>query len=353
MSSDINKMSKKKPHFPIIKELRQYLFKYNREQLLPVGYYDLLNYEASFPETDRNGDETLWETVMYSPDEMTRIYRGLCKIYSLLKLDEEEKVLDHLSVSRVDYCTFGNSNPFRVRIVNKFNDNYDYFYVKTADASRVYGLELEHILSPNRINYMVDDNTLIEEHIAGIPGDVFMKTYMQVSPTFNKVRLAKEFVKFNERCFVKLLGDMRAYNYVVDITPDFENEQYRIRAIDFDQQCYVGRKTLYMPQYFKENNPIVDLCIDLLNVDTVKQYQFEERTVMNRRVRTSKRKMLDLIQCMRKDQVSSEEKMINLREELAEHHKNKNFLRCFNMGDLLRQQLKSTLLRPKKPKVLK
>ena len=27
--------------------------------------------------------------------------------------------------------------------------------LKKADASRVYGLELEHILSPNKINYLV------------------------------------------------------------------------------------------------------------------------------------------------------------------------------------------------------
>jgi hypothetical protein len=36
--------------------------------------------------------------------------------------------------------------------VNKINDNFDYFYIKNADASRIYGLELEHILSPNKIN---------------------------------------------------------------------------------------------------------------------------------------------------------------------------------------------------------
>lgn len=38
---------------------------------------------------------------------------------------------------------------------------------------------------------------------------------------FNEKRLAKEFVKFNERCLVRLLGDMRAYNYVFDISPNF------------------------------------------------------------------------------------------------------------------------------------
>ena len=46
---------------------------------------------------------------------------------------------------------------------------------------------------------------------------------------------------------------MRSYNCVVDITPDIEDYQYRIRAIDFDQQSYEGRKNLYLPQFFKEN----------------------------------------------------------------------------------------------------
>ena len=69
----------------------------------------------------------------------------------------------------------------------------------------------------------------------------------------NKVRLAKEFIKFNERCFVKLLGDMRSYNYVIDVTPDFDAVQYRVRAIDFDQHAFEGRKKMYLPQFFKEN----------------------------------------------------------------------------------------------------
>jgi len=90
---------------------------------------------------------------------------------------------------------------------------------------------LEHHLSPNRINYFVDGDTLIEEHIAGVPGDMFITSYMN-DPNLNKVRIAKEFVKFNERCFVRLLGDMHASNFVVDITPDFEEIHYRIRAID-------------------------------------------------------------------------------------------------------------------------
>ena len=125
-------------------------------------------------------------------------------------------------------CTFGNTKPFRIRIVNQYNDNHDYFYVKKADASRLYGLELEQLLSPNEINFHIDGDTLIEEHIIGVPGDDFINNYLD-HDDLNEVRLAKEFIKFNERCFVRLLGDMRAYNYVVEMTPDFEQNQYRVR----------------------------------------------------------------------------------------------------------------------------
>ena len=74
---------------------------------------------------------------------------------------------------------------------------------------------------------------------------------------------------------------------MVDVTPDFEDTQYRIRAIDFDQQCYEGRKNLYMPQFFKENNAFVELCKKHLNPKSVQQYQSEERSLIARRIKTS------------------------------------------------------------------
>ena len=76
---------------------------------------------------------------------------------------------------------------------------------------------------------------------------------------------------------------MRSYNFVVDITPDIEGNQYRIRAIDFDQQSYEGKLRLYMPQYFKENNNLVFMGIDSINEKTMKQYQQEERSIIGHR----------------------------------------------------------------------
>jgi hypothetical protein len=37
---------------------------------------------------------------------------------------------------------------------------------------------LEHILSPDKINFLVYEDTLVEEHIMGIAGDVFIKTLL-------------------------------------------------------------------------------------------------------------------------------------------------------------------------------
>src|SRR3954471_5745003 len=276
-NKELIRPSRKKPIFPVQDSLRRYLERYGREANLPASYQDLYRFTYSKPLIDKFGKDTYWETVMYDMHQWEYLRESLLKIYAILKTEGDLSFTEHLDVKRVDFCSFGNSQPFRIRIVNKFNDNYDHYYIKQADASRIYGLELEHLLSPNRITFLTNRNTLIEEHIPGIPGDVFAEDYLYNRST-NVIRFAKEFVKFNERCFVRLLGDMRSYNFVVNITPDIDEDfQYRIRAIDFDQQCYEGRKNLYLPQYFKENKPFVDEVIRHLDKDSIAQYQAEER----------------------------------------------------------------------------
>jgi len=337
-----NKPSRKKPMFPVNEKLRNYLRTHGREVKLPVSYQDLLRFSYSLPLLDKNGKDTLWETVLFDMRQLEFLREGLLRIYAILKTEGDLSFTKQLDVARIDYCSFGNSNPFRIRIVNKFNDNYDHYYVKIADASRIYGLELEHLLSPNRITYLTHNNTLVEEHIAGIPGDVFIKHQMH-QPELNKIRLAKEFVKFNERCFVRLLGDMRSYNFVIVITPDIEDSQYRIRAIDFDQQSYEGRKNLYLPQFFKENYPFVDLSLKHLNKETIDQYQTEERTMMAFRVAASRYRLMDLLSIMSKDKISTPEKLKQLRTELSSFFHHTPFQKCNSMGELVKTQLKHSL----------
>jgi hypothetical protein len=334
-------ITKRKDFLPITDALCAYLDRFGRRHSLPATYRDLLDFRESYPLFDRVGNATHWSSVIYEQSRQQELWPQLTSIYALLKTGNLHAV-PHLHVERVDYCEFGNSKPFRVRVVNNFNDNYDHFYMKVGDASRLYGLELEHLLSPNRITYLMHDDTLVEEHIAGVPGDVFIRDFLE-RDDLNSVRLAKEFVKFSERCFVRLLGDMRSYNWVVDMTPDFEEVQYRVRAIDFDQQSYEGRKNIYLPQFFKENGEVVRLCGSRLNHPTIGQYQEEERTLIARRYLAEHERVTALFQCMKDNPTEPAAKVMSLREELGEFHQSADFARAMTMGDVVELHIQHCL----------
>jgi hypothetical protein len=331
-------ISKKKIVYKITAGLRKYLIKYSRAIDIPIHYNELLRYTSSIALYDSKDQDTFWETVFYDQSDREEIHLNVKKIYALLKAGGDISVMEHLYVDRIDLCVYGNTQPFRVRIVNRINDNFDYFYVKNADASRIYGLELEHLLSPNRIGYLVHKNTLIEEHIAGIPGDKFMRDHME-DTHLNPIRLAKEFVKFNERCFVRMLGDMHSSNFVIDVTPDFEETHYRIRAIDFDQQSYEGKKSIYLPQYFKENNILIQLGMKYITPESMLQYQKEERALIANRLRSSHKGIDDILRSMEHVRISPPANVNLLKFELAKHYGNNKFLEASNMGQVLRISL--------------
>jgi hypothetical protein len=248
MSGQYNKMEYRKKFYPIGEDLYRYLKIYSRVTKLPISYTDLLNHEEVI-QLKSNGKKTLWNAVTYRPTEMIEITDGLVRLYQIINGNDIR--INHLYIGSIDFCSYGNSKPFRVKIINEINDNYDYLYIKRVDASRVYGLELEDIFSPNKINYLIDKETIVEEHIIGIPGDQFIEEYDAGINNIDFVRLSKEFVKFNERCFVRLLGDMRSYNYVIVVTQDFDKIQYRIRAMDFDQQSFEGKKKYLFSTIFQ------------------------------------------------------------------------------------------------------
>ncbi len=229
-------ISKRKIILKINPVLKNYLVSAERGIAMPVSYKELNDYEEAFP-LENSLDENHWETIHYHPDKKDKINQSLIQTYALLKTEGNVSILKNLSIERIDHFIFGETKPFRVRIVNNQNKRFEYFYIKIADASRIYGLEFEHYLSQNRINYIVGKNTIVEEHISGIPGDIFVKVHHS-DVKLDKTGLAKEFVKFNERCFIRLLGDMHPGNFVIGFTPDGENVHYSIRAIDFNQQSY-------------------------------------------------------------------------------------------------------------------
>lgn len=333
------KISKKKPSYPVSEKLHQYLTEYNRNIRLPIFYDDLLRFQGSVVVYDKNDEDTLWVRVYYNEFERQEIDLSLKRVYTILHSDGNEVTLPFLTVDAVDYCTFGNSKPFRVKVRNILNDNYTYFYVKKADASRIYGLELEHMLSPYSLNFLVHKETLIEEHIAGIPGDEFIKNILPLRSPQEKSQIAKEFVKFNERCTIRLLGDMRSYNYVIVPTHDFDHVVYKIRAIDFDQQCYEGKFNIYKPQFFKENYEMVKLVAERFQAESIDQYKLEERSIMAKRLLSYHDRIEHLIACMLDDTLSKPENVEQLKNEIYEFASDINFKKSKNMGDILKYAL--------------
>ncbi|WP_281322438.1 hypothetical protein [Flavobacterium aestivum] len=325
----------KKPTYPINSALLDYLGRYNRISRVPIVYDDLLRFSGSISVFDKNDQDTLWIRVYYSEYERIEIDLTLKKIYSLLHSDGNIGIIKYLNIDSIDFCTFGNSKPFRIKVRNILNDNYTHFYVKKADASRVYGLELEHILSPDKINFLVYKDTLIEEHIMGIAGDVFIKTHLKLCNETEKSQIAKEFVKFNERSMIRLLGDMRAYNYVVIPIHDFDQVVYRIRAIDFDQQCYEGNFKVYRPQFFKENYPMVKLVKEKLEDSSIDQYKHEERAVLAKRIISAEYRIKRLMKIMRNDIISTDEHIERLKKELYSYTHDLNFKKAKSMGNIM------------------
>tara|TARA_B100000809_G_scaffold70283_1_gene67766 strand:- start:20093 stop:21127 length:1035 start_codon:yes stop_codon:yes gene_type:complete len=332
MSGQYNKMEYRKKFYPIGEDLYRYLEIYSRVTKLPISYSDLLNYKEVI-QLKSNGKKTLWNAVTYRPTEMIEITDGLVRLYQIINGNDIR--IKHLYVGSIDFCSYGNSKPFRVKIINEINDNYDYLYIKRVDASRVYGLELEDIFSPNKINYLIDKETIVEEHVIGIPGDQFIEEYEGGINNIDFVRLSKEFVKFNERCFVRLLGDMRSYNYVIVVTQDFDKIQYRIRAMDFDQQSFEGKKNIYFPQFFKDNFFFVEQVKCHISQKTAEQYMSEERGLMRKRLLNEKNKFSDLIGVMKNDEISEKENINLLKTELAIYYSDSAFNKAKSMADIL------------------
>src|SRR5690606_19739194 len=312
-----------------------YLQDNNRITEARVFYEDLLRFSGYIALEDRNGNDTSWLRVYYPEFERNEIESNLNKIYTHLHSEGDEETLPYLTVDSIDFCTFGNSKPFRVKVRNILNDNYTNFYIKKVDASRIYGLELEDILSPYKINYLVYKDTLIEEHILGIPGDVFIKDSLEKISEPEKSQLAKEFVKFNERCMIGLLGDMRCYNYVIIATHDFDQVVDRIPPIDFDQQCYEENLKIYFPQYFKENFRMVKLVIDKLKPNSVEQYRKEVRSSIAKQILTHNERYQHLIEVMKNDYIAPPENVIKLRTSLQKFTKDIKFRDCKSMGEIL------------------
>ena len=95
--------SHKKVVYPVNNKLKEYLSKYNRDLKHLVRYSDLLRFHISIPLLDKDGNDTLWQTVYYEQSEMDTLYPALAYIYAIMNTSGDTEFTDHLQIAQIDY----------------------------------------------------------------------------------------------------------------------------------------------------------------------------------------------------------------------------------------------------------
>lgn len=132
---------------------------------------------------------------------------------------------------------------------------------------------------------------------------------------------------------------MRSYNYVVIPIHDYNQVIYRIRSIDFDQQCYEGNMKIYRPQYFKENKKMVELVNEKLKKNSIEQYQRETRSLLTKRLIKGHKNFQDLIDVMKQDFIAPQDHVDQLKNGLLKFTYEQRFKKCQNMGEIMEMGL--------------
>jgi hypothetical protein len=106
---------------------------------------------------------------------------------------------------------------------------------------------------------------------------------------------------------------------------------YKIRAIDFDQQCYEGNLKC-TDLNFKENYPMVKLVKDKLQNSSIEQYKDEERAVLAKRIHSAENRIKRLLQIMGDDVIAPEEHLKQLQLELYRYTNDMNLKKAKSRG---------------------
>jgi len=161
------------------------------------------------------------------------------------KLGEVKKIASHLwggneDVRRVFHKIdgvafhdfyYGRTCPLRVKVFFS-NDFEKTFYAKILDEKRLFGIELENMLSPYKYEYSASGGGIYEDEVPGIEQSRIN------SDTKRDNAYLEELAKLDYRAFVMLLGDLNPnenpHNCLV--TKEFSGDSYtyNVRPIDFD-----------------------------------------------------------------------------------------------------------------------
>ena len=77
----------------------------------------------------------------------------------------------------------------------------------------------------------------------------------------------------------------------------------------------------------------------VLSPESVQQYQFEERAMMASRLRANRYRIKGLWDAVIRDIIAPQSHVEQLKNELAKHYNDPDFLKCRQMGAIIRTSL--------------
>jgi hypothetical protein len=326
-SQESDRQMMQKESYPVHPAFADYLQQYHRDVALPLSYQDLLHYRYTDALKDDTGKHTHWERVVYDDSFQMELEQKMITCWELLHPFSNQQ--QAIAINAIDFCEYANSMPFRIT-VELADGTLHFFYIKLADASRVLGMELEHLLTDNKITFLYHRQTLIETHIEGMPGDECIQQFSNANDS-NQKTLAQAFIEFNENCFMRLLGDMRSYNFVVNTLPHSSH----IRAIDFDQQCYEGRLKFYFPRFYKENVQLVNWCDQYFTEDAQLHIKKAARLNFVKTYTDNASRVNDLLQALLHAEISEPYKVLQLKNDLEIAFGKNAYRACTTMASVL------------------
>ena len=228
-------ISKKKVTFPVTPSLQVYLDAHGRSIEIPVSYDDLLRFEG-MPILDGNA-RTRSGSIACTACRPGRARPQFEAAVLHPHADGSDTILPFIRWTASRFALY-NTKPFRVK-------------ARMSSTTTTFSCTSRNATLPASTGWN-GATSVAEPHHSCLPEHLSRNTSSAsrdifIAQRWNPVHAGQRAPPKSTSTTTLLLaapGDMRSYNYVVVITQDFDRIQYRLRAIDFDQQSYEGRTGL-------------------------------------------------------------------------------------------------------------
>lgn len=266
------------------------------------------------------------------------------------KLEQVKKIASHLwggndDIKRVFHkidgmtcheLIYGRTNPLRVK-VHFGNHTEKVFYAKELDEKRLFGIELEDILSEHKYNYSASGGAIYEDEVKGD------EIYRLSNEARNDVSFLEEMAKLDYRAFLMLLKDLNPianpHNCVVSKRTLREGYTYEVRPIDFDG--------LFEIEDFQEESVLSgqrDQVIDKLGKEKYTLLRALEKEGIKKRYCQNSERVNELLGVIgSSDECNTNVSRISCLLSKYYHDPKVRFYEAKNMGELLGMHLRAQL----------